>query len=124
MNPRIKQLLMSFVTPVIIVAGVIIIVIALWSAIFVYIEPGEMGVLVKKTGTALDRGQILARTGQRGVQADVLAEGRHFINPVIEKIEIESCVHIRPGKIGVVTSKVGKEPAAERIIVNDDEGRR
>jgi len=36
-------------------------------------------------------------------------------------VEIQPCVHIKPGKIGVVTSKVGKKPHDNNIIVNDDE---
>jgi len=99
----------------------VIVLAIIWSSIFVYVEPGEMGVLVKKTGKPLAQGQILAQPGQRGIQADVLAEGRHFIVPFLEEVEIQSCVHIKPGKIGVVTSKVGKKSNGNNIIVNDDE---
>ena len=99
----------------------VIILAVIWSSVFVYVEPGEMGVLVKKSGKSLAPGQILAQPGQRGIQAEVLAEGRHFITPLLDEVEIQSCVHIKPGKIGVVTSKVGKKPNGDNIIVNDDE---
>jgi hypothetical protein len=92
-----------------------------WTTFFVYIHPAQMGVVIKKFGKPLDEGQILARPGQRGVQAAVLGEGRHFINPVTVKIEKHPCVLINPGKIGVVTSKVGKEPPGDRILASDDE---
>jgi len=99
----------------------VILLAIIWSSVFVYVEPGEMGVLVKKTGKPLAPGQILAQPGQRGIQAEVLAEGRHFIIPLLDEVEIQPCVHIKPGKIGVVTSKVGKKPQGNNIIVNDDE---
>jgi hypothetical protein len=92
-----------------------------WTTFFVYIHPAQMGVVIKKFGMKLDEGQILAKPGERGVQAAVLGEGRHFINPVTVKIEKHPCVLIKPGKIGVVTSKVGKEPPGDRILADDDE---
>ena len=100
---------------------VVIFITVTWTTFFIYIHPEKMGVVIKKFGSNLDESQILARPGQRGVQAAVLGEGRHFINPVTVKIERHPCVLIKPGKIGVVTSKVGKEPAADRILANDDE---
>ncbi|MCX7002825.1 MAG: SPFH domain-containing protein, partial [bacterium] len=56
-----------------------------------------------------------------GIQEQVLGEGRHLINPVTTQVEIKPCMVIPPGKIGVVTAKVGKEPEAGRVLVNDDE---
>ncbi len=102
-------------------AFAVIILAIIWSSIFVYVDPGEMGVLVKKTRQTLEPGQILAQPGQRGIQAEVLGEGRHFIFPALEEVEIKDCVHIKPGKIGIVTSKVGKSPKDDSIIVDDDE---
>jgi hypothetical protein len=100
---------------------VLLFVILLWKTFFVYISPGYMGVVTKKTGAPLRTGQILAEPGQRGVQAAVLGEGRHLINPVTTRVELKPCTLIRPGKVGVVTSKVGKQPEAGRVLVNDDE---
>ncbi len=100
---------------------VLLLMVLLWNAFFVYIEPGYMGVVIKKTGTPLRDKQILAEPGQRGVQAAVLGEGRHLINPVTTLVEVKPCMLIPPGKIGVVTAKVGKEPEAGRVLVNDDE---
>ncbi len=100
---------------------VLLLLVLLWNAFFAYIEPGFMGVVIKKTGQPLRDKQILAEPGQRGVQAAVLGEGRHLINPVTTHVEIKPCMLIPPGKIGVVTAKVGKEPEAGRVLVNDDE---
>lgn len=100
---------------------VLLFIILLWKTFFVYISPGYMGVVTKKTGAPLRAGQILAEPGQRGVQAAVLGEGRHLINPVTTHVELKPCMLIRPGKVGVVTAKVGKQPEAGRVLVNDDE---
>lgn len=82
---------------------------ASWQWIFCrfYVPPGFMAVLVAKEGKPLPPGQILAKAGQMGVQEDVLGEGRHFRNPIIFEWRLEPCVTILPGKVGVVTSKVG-----------------
>jgi len=48
------------------------------------IEPGngEIAVLLRKTGTPLKEGEIIASSpGQQGIQLEVLGEGRYFRNP-------------------------------------------
>ena len=53
-----------------------------WRTLFHYVEPGQMLVVIAKTGTPLPPGQILAHKGQKGIQEEVLGEGRHFVMPV------------------------------------------
>jgi hypothetical protein len=43
------------------------------------------------------------------VQEEVLGEGRHFLNPVAFEHRIQPVITIPPGKVGVVTSKVGAD---------------
>ncbi len=121
MNGIKKKIIVFLASFYIISAMAILVLTLLWHTLFVYVNPGEMGVVIRKTGALLDEGQILARPGQRGVQAAVLGEGRHYINPILTSIEIHRCIHIKPGKIGVVTSKVGADPAGERILADDNE---
>ncbi|MDZ4198611.1 MAG: SPFH domain-containing protein, partial [Kiritimatiellia bacterium] len=52
---------------------------------------------------------ILARTGEKGIQEDVLGEGRYFRNPVTFEWKILPVVNIPPGKVGIVTAKVGED---------------
>jgi len=119
---KVKHRILAFLASAFIITILAVVFITItWTTFFIYIHPGQMGVVIKKFGKKLEQGQILAQPGQRGVQAAVLGEGRHFINPVTVKIERHPCVLISPGKIGVVTSKVGKEPAQNRILANDDE---
>jgi len=79
----------------------------LWFFCRFYVKPNEMAVIIAKTGDDLAPGQILAQKGQKGVQAEVLGEGRHFLDPIRYERTIMPVVLIPPGKVGVVTSKVG-----------------
>jgi hypothetical protein len=78
-----------------------------WGFCRFYVGPDQMAVITAKTGKELPPGQILAQPGQRGIQEDVLGEGRHFLNPWLYEREIRPVVSIPPGKVGIVTSKVG-----------------
>ncbi len=78
-----------------------------WGFCRFYVNPDQMAVLTAKFGQDLPPGQILAKAGQRGILEDVLGEGRHFRNPWLFERKIMSVVVISPGKVGVVTSKVG-----------------
>ena len=80
-----------------------------WGFCRFYVDPDEMAVITAKTGDELPPGQILAKKGQRGIQEDVLGEGRHFLNPWLYERDVRPVVIIPPGKVGVVTSKVGED---------------
>ena len=96
-----------------------------WEWLFCrfYVGPDEMAVLTAKTGTDLPPGQILARAGQRGILEDVLGEGRHFRNPWLFERRIMPVTVIPPGKVGVVTSKVGDPlPEGEFLAARGQKG--
>lgn len=94
-----------------------------WSFCRFYVGPSEMAVITAKNGEALPSGEILARAGQRGVQEDVLGEGRHFLNPISYEHKIVPVITIAPGKIGIVTSKVGKDlPEGEFLADQGQKG--
>ena len=78
-----------------------------WGFMRFYVAPNEMAVIIAKTGKPLAAGQILAGPGQKGIQAEVLGEGRHFMHPLTRTREIRKVLAIPPGKVGIVTSKVG-----------------
>ena len=88
------------------------------------IEPrnGEFAVLMRKTGTDLPAGQILAdQKGQKGIQVEVLPEGRYFRNPYSWGWEMVRATDIPAGKFGVLIRKHGKDlPGGEIIAVDAD----
>lgn len=89
-----------------------------WGFCRFYVGPDQMAVITAKMGAELPPGQILAKKGQRGILEDVLGEGRHFLNPWLYEREIRPVVSIPPGKVGIVTSKVG-EPLPEGEFLAD-----
>jgi len=80
-----------------------------WGFCRFYVHPDEMAVITAKVGRSLPPGQILAEKGQKGIQKEVLGEGRHFRNPILYEHEIVPVTFIPPGKVGIVTSKVGDD---------------
>jgi hypothetical protein len=94
-----------------------------WGFCRFYVDPNEMAVITAKDGDPLPPGQILARKGQKGMQEDVLGEGRHFLNPIMFERTILPVTVIPAGKVGVVTSKVGQElPEGEFLAASGQKG--
>jgi hypothetical protein len=94
-----------------------------WGFCRFYVGPNEMAVITAKIGDPLEPGQILARDGQKGIREEALGEGRHFLNPVLYEREIVDVTIIEPGKVGIVTSKVGERlPTGEFIAERGQKG--
>ena len=87
-----------------------------WGFCRFYVGPNEMAIITAKTGDTLEPGQILARKGQKGIQEETLGEGRHFLNPFFNEWEIVAVTIVQPGKVAIVTSKVGKKLAEGEFI--------
>jgi len=81
----------------------------MWGFCRFYVQPDYMALITTKTGKTLPAGQLLAEKGQNGVQEEVLGEGRHFLNPVLNEHKILPVTIIPPGKVGIVSAKVGAE---------------
>lgn len=111
-----------------IVVGVVVVLVALefmwlWGFCRFYVGPNEMAIITAKNGEALEPGQILARDGQKGIREEPLGEGRHFLNPIFYERQIVPVIIIEPGKVGIVTSKVGEKlPAGEFIAERGQKG--
>jgi SPFH domain / Band 7 family len=95
----------------------------LWFFCRIQVEPGYMAIVTAKVGKTLPPNEILAAPGEKGVQRDPLPEGRHFLNPINYSWVIVPAVSIPVGKVGVVTSKVGKELPSGEILAADDKGK-
>lgn len=80
-----------------------------WGFCRFYVGPNEMAIITAKNGDPLEPGQILARNGQRGIREETLGEGRHFLNPLFYEWEIVNVTLVEPGKVAVVTSKIGEK---------------
>ncbi len=95
----------------------------LWFFCRFYVPAGYMAIVIAKTGTPLPPGQILAQPGQQGIQEAVLGEGRHFLDPIFYRYELAPLLTIGPGKVGVVTAKVGTDlPSGEFLAAPGQKG--
>ncbi len=106
---------------VLMVAGGCLLVWAIWMWCFcrVTVPAGRMAVVTAKTGDPLPPGEILAEPGQKGIRREPLAEGRHFLNPIAYEWRLVPTQTIPVGKVGVVTSKVGRELPPGEILAPD-----
>ncbi len=97
---------------------------AIWWWYWWRIEPGngEIAILTKKTGKNLPVDQIIATSGEyKGVQLDVLPEGRFFKNPYVWSWNIIKMTDVPAGKFGVLVRKYGKDLPGGTIIAPDEE---
>lgn len=102
-------------------------VMALIAGLIVYdmcrvnVRAGEFAVLTRKTGLDIENGQSVAPDkDHKGVQLDILTEGRHFINPYTWDASIYPMVNIPDGKMGVRTRLYGENlPYGDFLAVKE-----
>ena len=108
------------ILPVLILGAAICFGIFYWTVC--RIEPGsdEIAILIHKTGKDLAPSQIIAtEPDQKGIQLEVLPEGRYFRNPYSWEWKIEKITDIPAGKLGVLTRLYGKDLPEGRIIATE-----
>ncbi len=91
----------------------------LWFFCRFYVAPGCMAVVTAKSGDDPKAGELLVERGEKGIWKEVLPEGRYFLDPVMYDVDIVSAVTIPIGKVGIVTSKIGKPLPSGEIIAPD-----
>ena len=88
----------------------------LWFGCRFYVPAGKFAVVTSKVGKTPKAGTLLVEKDEKGIWKDVLAEGRHFLDPFKYDYKIYDALEIPLGKIGIVTAKTGKElPPGETI---------
>lgn len=91
----------------------------MWCFCRIEVPAGWMAIVTAKVGDDLPAGEILANPGQKGVLREPLTEGRHFLNPIDYDWKLVRAQTIPVGKVGVVTSKVGRELPNGEILAAD-----
>ena len=87
------------------------------------IEPanGQIAILLKKTGKDLPPEDILAPGPEyKGIQEEVLPEGRYFRNPWTWEWHYARMVDIPAGKFGVLVRRFGRDLPEGEILARDD----
>lgn len=106
--------------------GVFLAALVVMTPVFIWffcrIEPGadQIAILIRKSGANLPDGQIIAvEPGQKGIQLDVLPEGRYFYNPYTWSWRISKVIDIPAGRLGVVTRLFGKDLVSSEIMAKE-----
>jgi len=83
----------------------------------------HIAVLTHKIGKDLERGAILAPSAEyKGVQGEVLTEGRYYYNPYAWRWQVVPQVEIPDGKLGVRIRLYGEDlPAGEILATNENQ---
>ncbi|MBO7146588.1 MAG: hypothetical protein J6W81_02445 [Lentisphaeria bacterium] len=105
-----------FLLPVILIF-LAVILITIWFGCRIEPGNGEIAVMIRKTGKDLPPDAILALSPEyKGIQPDVLGEGRYFRNPYVWDWKIVPITDIPAGKFGVLVRKYGKDLPEGQII--------
>lgn len=84
---------------------------------FFLIGANEVGILTRKmAGKRMPKGQIIAREGEIGVQANILSPGLYWRFPLFWKVKKIKVVVVPPGQIGVVKAIDGKTIPSNRLL--------
>ena len=76
----------------------------------VVIDENEVGIVHKQFfGKPLPTGQVIARNGEMGPQAEILGPGWHFgYYPFSYSVRIDRVMTVPPGQVGFVTARDGQ----------------
>ena len=97
------------------------------------VPKGQVGVLIAQDGRKLRKGAVLAeddeidpetgkliRMGEKGIRKRILQPGTYPINTKYFKVELHDAINIEPGKVGILTRKIGDQPPSGNILVHRD----
>src|SRR5574341_1484202 len=76
----------------------------------------EVGILTRRIGKKMPPGQVIARNGEVGIQADTLMPGIYWFGPIIWKIEKEEIIRIEEKEIGTIESIDGEPIPTGRLL--------
>jgi hypothetical protein len=81
----------------------------------------HMAILIKRTGRDLENGmEIAPDASYKGVQQEVLGDGRHFYNPYVWDWVVVPQINIPSGKLGVLIRLHGDDLEYGEIVAPDD----
>ncbi|RUL82777.1 SPFH domain-containing protein [Tautonia sociabilis] len=97
----------------------------LYGACRIEVGKGKQAVLIRKVGRDLEPGMEIARAWSeelgytKGVQPEVLTEGRYFYNPFFWDWEISDQFEVPEGKCAVMISLVGDELEEGQVLAEE-----
>lgn len=95
-----------------------------YSSFRIDVPPEHVAVLVKRTGDDLPNAQVIATTEtQKGVQLNVLTEGRYFYNPYHWDWKIVPMQVVGQGQVGVLIRLYGSDANVGRFLADKDDAK-
>jgi hypothetical protein len=118
----IKKVILGFVGTV--VLGWMVWFAVDWTVNRTYVTEGK-SLLLRYKGSLLwsspePKLGFWAESGEKGVQREMKGPGRHFYSPVWWERTLVDDIVVRPGEVGIVTVKVGKDAPSGQFIVEGD----
>jgi hypothetical protein len=102
---------------VVVLASMLALPLFYWTLCRIEVPTGYMAVMTRKTGEEIANDDELAPSPKhKGLQREVLAEGRHFRDPWNWDWEVVPQIEIPQGKIGVRVRLFGDDPPDSGII--------
>lgn len=91
-----------------------------WEVERIEVPAGKCLIRIHKWGKDLPADAIVAPDDSyKGVMQEVLAEGRHFLNPILWSHKIHDMIHVPPGRCLVLTRQFGTPIPPERLAAGD-----
>lgn len=116
-NPNAQWLVSAFVGGVFLVAAGWFV----YSQFRIDVGTGEMAVLIKKVGKDIANGDEVAPGPEyKGIQKEVLKEGRYFYNPFNWEWEVMPQTVIPNGKLGILVSRTGDDLEYGEFLARKD----
>jgi len=92
----------------------------IWEVERVEVKADTFLVKINLWGKDLPEGEIVAPdSSYKGIQRELLSEGRHFLNPILYTYESHAIVNVPSGQCAVLTRKSGVEIDDERRAAGD-----
>lgn len=113
-----KSLLIK-VTGIFIIALIVIIPLFIWVGCRIDPPKDNFALLVHKMGKNPDPNQIIAAPDEKGIQLEVLPEGRYFYNPLKWEWHYFPITDIPAGQLGVKTRLYGKDLPPGEILAKE-----
>ncbi len=102
---------------VVVLGAIIMLPILFWFGCRIEPQNGQIAIMIRKTGRNLPGDQVIASdSSYKGIQLEVLGEGRYFRNPFTWNWQITGITDIPAGCFGVLVRKYGKDLPEGKIV--------
>ncbi|MEK7866036.1 MAG: SPFH domain-containing protein, partial [Planctomycetota bacterium] len=81
------------------------------------IPKDKVGIKIRNFGKPMEPGRVIAKEGEKGIQAEILKTGRYPLNTYLYSVEIQNPTQIAGNHVGVVNLLDGKDPENPNVFV-------